>query len=209
MKKTQMMMSSGMIAILLGTAGCVTDPTTGKKSISNAALGGVGGAAAGFLLGDILGGKRDRTAKILGTGIGAVAGAGVGYYLDEQEKKLKAKTAGTGVTVTNDGQQLLLNMPSGITFDTNSYAIKPEFRSTLDNIASVLNEYPSSYVDIYGHTDLTGTDAINNPLSQNRAQAVSSYLAMKGVNSARLASRGFGSTQPVADNSTEAGRAAN
>lgn len=201
--------SGGLIAVLLATSACVTDPETGKKSISNATIGGVGGAVAGFLLGDILGGKRDRTEKIVGAGIGAVAGAGIGYYLDEQEKKLKARTAGSGVTVTNDGESLLLNMPSGVTFDTNQATIKPEFRSTLDQVASVLNEYPSSYVDIYGHTDSTGTDAINNPLSQRRADSVSGYLSTKGVNTARLATRGFGSTQPVADNNTDSGRQAN
>lgn len=202
-------MSGALILSLFGTAACVTDPETGKKSISNAAIGGGGGAVAGFLLGSILGGKSKRTEQIVGAGIGAVVGGGVGYYLDEQEKKLKARTAGSGVTVTNDGESLLLNMPSGITFDTNQSSIKPDFRSTLDQVASVLAEYPSSYVDIYGHTDSTGTDAINNPLSQRRADAVSSYLSMKGVNSARLATRGFGSTQPVADNGTEAGRQAN
>jgi len=194
-------------AMLVG--GCTTDPETGNRRLSRAAIGGIGGALGGYVLGDIVGGRRDRTEKIVGAGIGALAGAGIGAYLDAQERKLREQTAGTDVEVVRQGDQILLNVPSGVTFDTNRYDIKPEFRATLDQVASTLAEYDKTFIDIYGHTDSTGSDAINNPLSENRARSVAGYLETKGVNQARIGTRGFGSTQPVADNGTDAGRAAN
>jgi outer membrane protein OmpA-like peptidoglycan-associated protein len=190
-------------------AGCVTNPETGNKRISKAAIGGGIGALGGYLLGDVIGGKRDRTEKILGAGIGAVAGAGVGVYMDNQEKKLREQTAGTGVSVKRDGDQIMLVMPSNVTFDTNSAAIKPEFQRTLDEVASTLSQYEKTMVDVYGHTDSTGNDSINIPLSNNRAREVSSYLQGRGVNAARLGTQGFGASQPVASNTTESGKAAN
>ena len=191
------------------TTACTTNPDTGKKSISKAAIGGVLGAGAGFLLGDVIGGKRDRTEKIVGAGIGALAGAGIGVYMDNQEKKLREQTAGTGIDVERQGDEIKLIMPAGITFDTNSYAVKPEFTSSLDKVAATLTEYDKTMVDVYGHTDSTGNDTINIPLSQNRAQAVSNYLASRGVNAVRVAAKGFGASAPVATNATLEGRAAN
>jgi outer membrane protein OmpA-like peptidoglycan-associated protein len=177
--------SAVLISGLLATTACVTDPTTGNRRISKAAIGGVGGAAAGLLLGDILGGRNDRTEKIVGAGIGAIAGAGIGAYMDAQEKKLRAQTAGTDVQVIRDGDNLLLNMPSGVTFATNQSAIQPQFRTTLDQVAQTLASYEKTYIDVYGHTDSTG------------------------VQSARVATQGFGASQPVADNNTDAGKQAN
>lgn len=201
----------GLIAVASAMliSGCTTDPETGNRRLSRAAIGGIGGALGGYVLGDIVGGRRDRTEKIVGAGIGALAGAGIGAYLDAQERKLREQTAGTDVEVVRQGDQILLNVPSGVTFDTNRYDIKPEFRATLDQVASTLAEYDKTFIDIYGHTDSTGSDAINNPLSENRARSVAGYLETKGVNQARIGTRGFGSTQPVADNGTDAGRAAN
>lgn len=195
--------------LLATTAACVTDPYTGERHISKAAIGAGAGLVGGYLAGDLIGGRHDRTEKIIGAGIGAIAGGAVGAYMDKQERDLRRETAGTGVEITREGNELVLNMPSSITFPTNSYAIQPEFRSTLDQVAQTLNAYPSTYIDIYGHTDSTGTPAINIPLSQNRAQSVADYLISRGVNPARIATRGFGATQPIASNETEAGRAAN
>ncbi len=197
------------IASLVMLGACTTNPETGKKRISKAAIGGVLGAGAGYLLGDVVGGRRDRTEKILGAGIGAIAGAGAGVYMDNQEKKLREKTAGTGIEVQRKGDEIKLVMPSGITFDTNSATIKPEFRSTLDQVASTLGEYEKTMVDVYGHTDSTGGDGINIPLSNSRAESVAAYLASRGINRARLGTQGFGSSQPVASNSTYAGKSAN
>ena len=201
--------SAVLITGLLATTACVTDPNTGNRRISKAAIGGVGGAAAGLLLGDLLGGRNDRTAKIVGAGLGGLAGAGVGAYMDAQEKKLRAQTAGTDVQVVRQGDNLLLNMPSGVTFATNQSAIQPQFRTTLDQVAQTLASYEKTYIDVYGHTDSTGNDGINIPLSQNRARSVADYLATRGVQSARIATQGFGANQPVADNNSEIGRQAN
>ena len=188
---------------------CVTDPETGKKSISKAAIGGVGGLVGGYLLGDLIGGKRDRTEKILGAGIGAVAGAGVGYYMDQQEKKLRERTAGTGVNVIRDGDNLILDLPSDVTFPVNSATVDPMFQSTLVKVAGTLKEYEKTYVDILGHTDSTGSDAYNQTLSVNRAQSVANVLSGNGVQQARLATKGYGESTPKASNTTLEGRAAN
>ena len=191
------------------TAACVTDPVTGERRVSKAAIGGVGGAVGGYLLGDLVGGRNDRTEKIIGAGIGGLAGAGIGAYMDRQEQELRRRTAGTDVHVIRQGDDLVLNMPSGITFATNQSSIQPQFRATLDQVADVLRQYNQTYVDVYGHTDSTGSDSYNLDLSQRRASAVADYLTMRGVQSARLGTRGFGESQPIASNDTEEGKAAN
>ncbi|QPQ54704.1 OmpA family protein [Allosphingosinicella flava] len=196
-------------ALLATTAACVTDPVTGERTISKAAIGGGLGVIAGYLAGDLIGGRNDRTERIVGAGIGAIAGAGIGAYMDRQEQRIREQTAGSGVEVDRVGDELLLRMPSGVTFATNSYAIQPQFQATLDEVARTLADFPSTYIDVYGHTDSTGGDAINIPLSQNRAQSVANYLISRGVNPARIATQGFGSSRPIADNTTEAGKQAN
>jgi outer membrane protein OmpA-like peptidoglycan-associated protein len=205
---TRIMGAAGLAAMLATTA-CTTDPQTGQRSISKAAIGGIGGALGGYLLGDLVGGRRDRTEKILGAGIGAVAGAGIGAYMDAQERKLREQTAGSGVDVIRDGDNLLLRMPSGITFAYNKADVQPQFQPTLNEVASVLAQYPKTYIDVLGHTDSDGSDAYNQTLSERRAQSVADYLVSKGVQSARLATRGYGESQPIASNATEEGKAAN
>ena len=209
MKVRNSLIGAAATIALLGTAACTTNPETGQRTVSKAAIGVGAGALGGYLLGDIVGGRRDRTEKIAGAGIGAIAGGAIGAYMDKQERDLREKTAGTDVQVDRQGDQITLNMPSGITFDTNSYVIKPEFRSTLDNVASTLAQYNQTFVDVYGHTDSTGSPSINQPLSENRARSVGDYLTSHGVNAARVGTRGFGATQPVASNDTEAGRQQN
>jgi outer membrane protein OmpA-like peptidoglycan-associated protein len=199
----------GLVVAMLPLSACVTDPETGNRTISKAAIGGIGGALGGYLLGDLVGGRRDRTEKILGAGLGAVAGAGVGYYMDEQERKLRQQTAGTGINVIRDGDNLVLDMPSEITFGVDSANIDVGFRNTLDQLASTLTQYEKTYVDVLGHTDSTGSDAYNQALSERRASAVADYLSTRGVQSARLAARGYGESQPKASNLDAAGRSAN
>lgn len=203
-----MTIAAAVSAMALTTA-CVTDPVTGERTISKTALGGIGGALGGYLLGDLVGGRQDRTEKIIGAGIGGIAGAAIGNYMDRQERALRERTAGTEVDVVRSGDDILLRMPSGITFAVDSANIAPQFRPTLDQVAAVLNEYPNTYVDVYGHTDSTGSDAYNQGLSERRAAAVSSYLSSRGVSAARLGTRGFGESQPIASNDTEAGRSEN
>lgn len=207
------MKSSSLLAAaalsLLATTGCTTDPETGQQRVSKTAIGGIGGALGGYLLGDLVGGRRDRTEKIVGAGIGGIAGAAIGAYMDKQERDLRARTAGTDVEVVRQGDDLLLNIPSGINFAYDSATIEPRFRTTLDKVASVLAEYGQTYIDVYGHTDSSGSDAYNQSLSERRAGSVADYLSSHGVQPARIATRGFGETQPVDTNETDAGRAAN
>ena len=209
-----MMISNPLLAgiaglSLIATTACTTDPETGRQRLSKAGIGALAGAAVGTGAGAIVGGRNKRTEMIVGAGIGAIAGTAIGAYMDKQEKELREKTAGTDVEVVRQGDELLLNMPSGITFDTDSYAIKPEFRSTLDRIAETLSSYNQTYVDVYGHTDSVGSDAYNLTLSKNRAESVAGYLATHGVARARIGTQGFGESQPVTSNDTEAGRQQN
>lgn len=209
MPTKQNLIAALSLSALAVTSGCTTNPETGNKVLSKAAIGGIGGALGGYLLGDIIGGRNDRTAKIVGAGLGGLAGGGVGYYMDEQEKKLRQQTAGTGIDVTRDGDNLILNMPSNVTFPVNSSAIQPEFQQTLGSVANTLSQYEKSYIDIYGHTDSTGTDQYNQSLSERRASSVANFLGNSGVQQARLETRGYGESQPIASNSTEEGRSAN
>lgn len=208
MKKSRLLISTIAAFSLVTVSGCVTDPNTGEKKVSRTAIGGVGGAVAGMLLGGLIGGK---TGRIVGAGIGGVAGAAVGYTMDKQIKELKEQTAGSGIDVseTDNGSAILVNLPDGVTFDVASYALKPSFRTTLDQVAESLIKYPNSLIDVYGHTDSTGSDAYNQTLSENRARTVANYLISRGVPAARVRSQGFGETMPVADNTTEAGRTKN
>lgn len=208
MLKSRLLVSSIAASALLATSACVTDPNTGQKKASRTAIGGVGGAVAGALLGGLIGGK---TGRIIGAGIGGVAGGVVGYKMDQQIKELKEQTSGSGVDVTetDGGKAILVNLPDGVTFDVGSSTLKPEFRATLDKVAESLIQYPNSLIDVYGHTDLTGSDAFNQTLSESRARTVANYLISKGVPAARVRSQGFGETMPATTNDTADGRAKN
>lgn len=207
MKKTRIFVAGLAAVSLLGVSACVTDPNTGERKISRTAIGGVGGAALGYLLGGIVGGK---TARIVGAGIGGVAGGVVGYQLDQQIRELDEATAGSGVDVTEtpDGTGILVNLPD-VTFAVDSTTISPSFRAALDEVAASLQKYPNSLVDVMGHTDSTGSESYNLDLSRRRAESVANYLVSRGVARARIATVGYGEQYPVADNTTEQGRALN
>lgn len=208
MKAPRIAVSALAAVSLISLSACVTDPNTGEKKASRTAIGGVGGAALGYLLGGIIGGK---TARIVGAGIGGVAGGVIGYKMDQQIKELKEKTSGSGVDVTEteDGKSILVNLPDGVTFAVDSTTISPAFQKTLDEIALSLKQYPDSLIDVYGHTDSTGSDAYNQSLSERRARSVADYLSMRGVASSRIRSQGFGEQYPIASNDTAEGRALN
>ena len=208
MRRSKLMLAGTMMAAL-AIAGCVTDPETGEQRISRTGGTAAAGAGAGALLGALLGGRNNRAEVLIGTGIGAIAGAAVGGYMDKQERELRQRTANTGIEVERQGDEINLRMPSGLTFDFNSAMVKPEFRPTLDQVAQTLNTYPSTFIDISGHTDSIGTDAVNQRLSEQRAAAVADYLAYQGINRARMATRGYGKQFPIASNDSEQGRAQN
>lgn len=188
-----------LAAALLG--GCATQQQT------NTAVGTGTGAALGAGIGAIFG---NRTGALIGGSLGAAAGGITGYNWGAIKQRLSGASAGTGTQVTEqqDGS-LKVNIPSSISFDTDSYAIKPTFAPVLDQVAQTLAQHPELVAQVVGHTDSTGSPAYNQTLSQNRAQSVAGYIAEHGVAVNRLAAQGRGQTQPIADNATEAGRAQN
>jgi len=193
-------------------AGCSTiNPYTGEKQTSKAGAGAAIGAVTGALIGiatsDSAKERKERALK--GAGIGAVAGGGVGYYMDVQEAKLRQKLEGAGVSVTRNGDNIILNMPGNLTFDTDSTTEKSSFRPVLDAVAEVLKEYKSTMIQVAGHTDSTGGDKYNLMLSQQRAQSVANILGSFGVEQVRMDTVGFGETQPIASNGTASGREQN
>lgn len=207
--KFQVLLSIPIVAII--TACQTIDPYTGETRTSKATQGALIGAAAGAAVGAISGdnNRERRKHAAIGAGVGALAGGAVGYYMDQQEARLREKLAGTGVSVTRKGDQVILNMPGNVTFPTNQSEINAGFYPVLDSVAEVLYEYEKTLVEVVGHTDSTGNDAINRPLSQRRADSVASYLKSRDVSSVRLSTFGVGSDYPVASNDSTEGRALN
>jgi outer membrane protein OmpA-like peptidoglycan-associated protein len=190
-------------------AACTTtNPYTGDQQVSKTAGGAALGALAGAGVG-LLAGGDDRRNALIGAGIGALAGGAVGNFMDQQEADLRAQLQGTGVSVTRNGSQIILNMPSNITFATDQDQVITAFYPTLNSVALVLNKYKQTVVDIYGHTDSQGDDAYNLALSQRRAQSVAGYLGSQSVDPRRFLVTGAGESQPVASNGSSAGRAQN
>jgi outer membrane protein OmpA-like peptidoglycan-associated protein len=205
--KKALAISSLLLSSLL-LHGCSTvDPYTGEqktsKAVKGAGIGALGGAVVGVLVGD------NRRSALIGAGIGALTGGGVGYYMDTQEAKLRQELQATGVSVTRQGDSIILNMPGNITFKTDSSAIAANFYSVLNSVAKVINEFDKTYVDIYGHTDSTGAASYNMQLSLRRADSVSSYLQTRQVLPSRILTNGMGEDYPIASNSTPEGRAQN
>ena len=197
-------------AILL--AGCATsDPYGGQTQRSSTAMGtGIGaaiGAAAGALSGDGSTSRRDRA--LIGAAVGAAAGAGVGAYMDRQEQQLRDNLQGSRIEIDRRGDDIVLNMPSSVTFGFDSAELTADARSALNEVANVLTQYTDTRVNIAGHTDSTGDASYNQRLSERRAQSVGNYLSQNGVSSMRLNTMGYGANQPVASNATEQGRAQN
>jgi len=198
------------VAVVLAAgvaAGCANMSETQKGTATGAGIGTVGGAVIGGLLD---GSRGART----GAMIGAAAGAGGGYLwskkMDDQKRAMEQATAGTGVAVTQTADnQLKLEVPSDVSFRVGRADIEPALRPVLDRFAQTLVANPATTVRIVGHTDSTGSDAVNDPLSVNRAASVRNYLADRGVAAQRVAIDGRGAREPIAENTTDAGRARN
>ncbi|MDH4108474.1 MAG: OmpA family protein [Gammaproteobacteria bacterium] len=198
-------------AVLI-VAGCETlDPYTQESKTSSATkgaiIGAVSGAVVGLASGDDAVERRQRA--LIGAGVGALAGGSIGYYMDQQEAKLRAELQGTGVSVTRIGDNITLNMPGNVTFATNSSDLSPAFFDVLTSVSKVLKEFDKTVVEVAGHTDSTGSDQYNQALSERRAASVSQYLKNQGVDERRMLTIGLGETMPVADNATDSGRQAN
>jgi len=211
MHKPNSIKVTALIALVI-LAGCTTlDPYTREEKTSNAAKGAAVGAAAGAVAGLITGdssSERKKNALIL-AGVGAIAGGGVGYYMDQQEMKLRQRLEGTGVSVTRVGDNITLNMPGNITFAVDSSDVNAGFYEVLDSVTLVLNEFDKTLVEVAGHTDSTGTDQYNQSLSQRRAGSVAAYLRSRQVMPDRLIEVGAGESRPIATNATPQGRQQN
>ena len=201
-----------MPAAALILSGCTTfDPYTGEEKTSKTTRGALIGAAAGAVVGLVSGDDSVERKKraLIGAGVGALAGGAIGYYMDQQEAKLRAELQGTGVSVTRIGDNITLNMPGNVTFATDSADLSPAFFEVLDSAGKVLAEFDQTVVEVAGHTDSTGTEAYNQGLSERRASSVSQYLKGRGVMQQRLITLGMGELRPVADNTSADGRQLN
>lgn len=204
------------VGLALGTgvlvAGCMTyDPYTGEQEVSKTTKGAAIGAGVGVAVGLITGdssSERKKRALLLGAA-GGLAGGAVGNYMDRQEAKLRAQLQGTGVSVTRSGDNIILNMPGNVTFQTNSSDINAGFYQVLNSVSLVLKEFDKTVVDVAGHADSVGADDANMALSQRRASSVSSYLGAQGIDAQRLITVGYGETRPIASNDTPEGRQLN
>jgi outer membrane protein OmpA-like peptidoglycan-associated protein len=197
-------------ALMAMLAGCTTNPYTGESQAGKAGIYGGIGAATGAVIGAATSSKKDRgKGALIGAAVGGAAGGGYGYYVDTQEAKLRQTLQGTGVQVQRNGDDLKLIMPGNITFGSNSADISSSFYPTLNSLVLVFKEFDKNGVNIVGHTDSTGSQELNQSLSQRRAQSVANYLTANGVPGQRISAYGAGPSQPIASNSTDAGRAQN
>jgi outer membrane protein OmpA-like peptidoglycan-associated protein len=195
----------GLAATVLLAAGCA-DMSERQKGT---AVGAGVGAGVGAVVGSATGGKAG-TGAVIGGALGAIAGNLWSKRMEDRRNAMEQATKGTNVEVSRTADnQLKLNIPNDISFDTGSYTIKPQLRAVLDPFANSLRDDPTARVAIIGHTDNTGSDAVNNPLSVERAQSVRDYLTARGVAGTRIETAGRGEREPIAENTTEAGRAKN
>jgi len=200
-----------VIAALI-VSGCETlDAYTQESKMSStskgAIIGAVSGAVIGLISGDDAVERRQRA--LIGAGVGALAGAAIGNYMDRQEAKLREELQGSGVSVNRSGDYITLNMPGNVTFATDSADLNPAFFNVLNSVSKVLVEFDQTVVEVAGHTDSTGSDAHNQNLSERRANSVAAYFRSQSIDSQRLLTLGAGEYRPIADNSTESGRQAN
>ena len=202
-------LTASTLAAIVALGGCANMNEVQRGTATGAGVGAGIGAVLGAATGPG-GGRRAATGAVVGGAAGAVIGNIWSSRMEQQKRQMEQATQGTGVQVTQTADnRLKLDIPSDISFDTNRADIKPNFRPILDKFASGLVENPYAKVTIIGHTDSTGGDAINNPLSVNRAAQTREYLMSRGVPSNRISIDGRGSREPLVSNDTEANRARN
>ncbi|MCB5206194.1 OmpA family protein [Methylovorus mays] len=203
--KSPLITSSLLLALMM--SGCANMTETQKGTAKGAGIGAGVGAVVGALAG---GSKGAAIGAAVGAGAGAIGGNVWSRRMEEQKQQMEQATAGTGVQVSQTADnRLKLDIPSDISFDSGKSDIKPNFRPVLDSFAQSLVANPATKVTIVGHTDNTGTDAVNNPLSLNRANHARDYLVTRGVASSRFTTEGRGSHEPLVENNSDANRAKN
>ena len=207
-KSTAVLLSAGLVALSLG--GCANMSESQKSTASGAGIGAAAGAVIGALTAGGNTGKSAATGAVAGAAVGALGGYLWNQHLEKQKQDLQAASAGTGVQVTQtQDNRLKMNIPADAGFATGSAHLNPRMYAILESLATGLNQNPAETVQVFGFTDSTGTDAINYPLSENRAVTVKNFLVSRGVAAQRIATQGLGPQNPVASNATVAGRAAN
>ena len=206
MRNTKKIIASLILGVTI--VGCTSSPFLDETgSVNKKTSGTAGGAAAGALIGQLIG--KDTKGTLIGAGIGALAGLGWGAYRDNQEQELRERLKNTEVEVNREGDNLNLYLPGGVTFATNSANIASNFYGPLNSIATVLVQYPETRIIVNGYTDNTGAASYNLDLSQRRANSVRDYFISQGVASYRVTAVGHGINNPRATNNTATGRAEN
>jgi len=192
---------------LVPMTGCATNPD-GTTEYKRTAIGALGGAAVGAGAGMLIAGRGHRgTGALIGGIAGAAVGGGIGNYMDRQAAEMKRKLP--DAAIAREGDKLYVALPSGILFDVDKDDVKPSAREQIGQAGDVLAKYPDTYVTVEGHTDSTGGEEYNQKLSERRATRVRDLLVSRGVPAARLSVRGYGESDPIADNGTAEGRQAN
>ena len=213
MKKTHNILAALTVGSLTLSSCTTINPYTGEQQVSktarNAAIGTVAGGILGAVIGNNVGDGDAGRGALIGAGVGGLTGAGIGNYMDRQEAQIRQQLQGTGVSVSRSGNDLVLNMPSDITFKTGKSQLQPQFSSTLRSVALVLNKYSKTRISIAGHTDSDGSHSYNQSLSVARAQSVAYNLSTRGVAGQRLLTSGYGESRPVASNNSANGKAKN
>ncbi|NID12537.1 OmpA family protein [Fibrivirga algicola] len=205
--------SKGFLALLLAAGLTSSDALMSCKSVKNntnkTQRGAAVGAGAGAVAGGVIGRKSGNTVlgAILGATVGGAAGAVIGRKMDKQAEELKRDLP--NATVERVGEGIKITFNSDILFDVGKANLQESTKRQLSEFAKTLDKYPDTNLVIEGHADATGSDDLNLRLSNQRAEAVSSYLRSVGVKNGRLTEKGYGESQPIADNSTESGRSKN
>ncbi|MCL1038572.1 OmpA family protein [Shewanella corallii] len=198
------------VTVSLVTGCQTTNPYTNEQQTAKSTNGALIGAIAGAAIGVASSSKSDRgKGALIGAASGAALGGGIGYYMDVQEAKLREQLQATGVSVTRDGNNIILNMPNEVTFGVDQSHLSTPAKQVLNSVGLVAKEYPKTRLNILGYTDSTGSESYNLRLSQVRAAEVSNYLAQNGVQVNRLSASGMGEANPIASNGTKEGRAQN
>lgn len=200
-----------LITTALLASGCSTvNPYTNEQQTAKATTGSLIGAVAGAAVGVASSSKSDRgKGALIGAASGAAVGGGIGYYMDVQETKLRQQLASTGVSVTRNGDNIILNMPNAVTFGVDQTELSEGAKSVLNSVVLVAKEYSKTQLNVLGYTDSSGSDSYNLRLSQVRASEVANYLTSKGLASSRVRSQGKGESSPIASNNSAEGRAQN
>jgi outer membrane protein OmpA-like peptidoglycan-associated protein len=207
-KSIAIALSASLVALSLG--GCANMSESQKTTATGAGAGAAAGALVGLLTAGGNKGKSAATGAVAGAAVGALGGYLWNQHLEKQKQDLQVASAGTGVQVTQtQDNRLKMNVPADAGFATGSAQMNARMYPILESLATGLNQNPSESVQVFGFTDSTGTDAINYPLSENRALTVKNFLVSRGVAAQRISTQGLGPQNPVASNATAEGRAAN